>query len=182
MRLFRIIIDFLVVASVATLVVGAVNWYPLLPERIVMHLNGAGEPDGWAQRTPWTWGLPAGLGFILAAIFRGLIVWLDVNAATGPNALNIPDRGRFIALSVEQRRTALQPTALYLRYVAVLVLFLFIYVQEGIGRVSTGASATWPVWPVLVIVMAIIMGVPLLLRTTRRTIEGLTLNAAGKQR
>lgn len=167
----RSILDLLLVTSIGILVVGAINWYPQLPERIAIHLNATGEPDGWAARTPWTWGLPAALGLILAAIFKGLITWLDGSAAASPHSINVPDRKRFVALSVDQRRTALQPTGLYLRYVAVLVLFLFIYVQEGIGRVSTGASATWPVWPVLLLVLGILAPLPSLVRSTRRRIE-----------
>lgn len=171
MRFLRSILDFLIVTGVGILVVGAINWYPQLPERIAFHLNASGEPDGWVQRTPLAWAFPAAIGLVLTAAFRGIIGWLEGSSAASSSSINVPDRDRFATLSIADRRTALQPTALFLRYTTVLILVLFIYVQEGMGRLSTGASSSWPVWPVAIVVLAILGGLPWLMHRTRSLIR-----------
>lgn len=171
MRRLCSVFDFLIVAAIGILVVGAINWYPQLPDRIVLHLNAAGEPDGWAPRTPLSWGIPAIIGFVLAAVIKLITRWLEGSAAESPGSINVPERARFIALSLADRRAALQPTSLFLRYATVLLLCLFIYVQEGMGRLSVGASNSWSIWPVWLIVGAILVVLPWLIQRTRTLIR-----------
>lgn len=166
----RTLLDFLIVCAVAFLAVNAINWYPQLPDRIAIHLNGAGEPDGHAARSMLLWGLFPGIGMILTAVLQAMISWLEGAAARNPAGINMPQRAAFLALSEKGRRTALAPTAIYLRFTALLVLFLFNYIVEGLGRLSTGASQTWSSIPVFFVVGAMLLGVPILIGSTTRAI------------
>lgn len=170
MSRIRILLDFLIVCAVAFLGVNAINWYPQLPDRIVIHLNGAGEPDGHAARSILLWGLLPGIGMALTAGLQAIARWAEGAAAHNPAGINMPQRAAFLALSEEGRRNALAPTAIYLRFTALLVLFLFNYIVEGLGRLSTGASQTWSSIPVFFVVGAMLIGVPILIGSTTRAI------------
>ncbi len=182
MRRLRSILDFLIVAAVGILVVSAVNWYPMLPERIVIHLNSAGAPDGWAARSVVLWSLFPAIGVGLTIGLRSLARWLEGVAARNPAGINLLDREAFMALPEDARLIALAPVALFMRYTAVLVLSLFIYIVEGLGRLSTGASSSWSSVPVFVFVVALMTALPLMIRQIRRHITAFSEKAPGGQR
>ena len=170
MRRANTFLDLFLLILAIILVVTAAVWYPALPDRSVIHMNGAGQPDGWAERNPITWSLLPGLGLLLALVLRSVGRWMEGSAAKNPKGFNMPDQKRFMALSEEDRRTALTPTATYLRYTAMMILVLFTYIIEGLGRLSTEHADAWPAWPVFFLVMLIIAGIPWLIRRTRRAI------------
>lgn len=167
----RSILDFLIVTEVAILVTSAVGWYPQLPDRIVIHLNAQGAPNGWASKSILIWGLLPVIGVVITIGLQALVRWLEGSAARNPVGINMPQREAFHALPEEGRRMALAPVATYLRYTTVLLLALFIYIEEGLGRVSTGASSTWSSIPVFVFVLAVFAGIPFLLRSTNKAIH-----------
>lgn len=170
MRRANFFLDLLLLGLVLALVVVAISWYPLLPERFVIHLNGTGKPDGWATRHPLAWSLLPGVGLVLAALIRGVARWVEDAGARSPANFNMPDQPRFIALDIDARRTALAPTALFLRYTATLIVLLFMYIIEGVGRLSTQQAASWSSWPVFIFVALILGGLPWLFGRTRRAI------------
>ncbi len=182
MQRLRSLLDFLIVAGVGILVVGAANWYPQLPDRIVIHLNGSGEPDGWAPRSVLLWSLFPAIGIGLTVGIQALVRWLEGPAARNPVGINIPDREAFMALAEDARRIALVPVALFMRYTAVLVLGLFIYSVEGMGRLSTGASTSWSSIPVFVFVGAILAAIPFMASRTRRRIQSFQEQLRADQR
>jgi uncharacterized membrane protein len=162
----------LVTASLCVLLVlRAIHWYPLLPDRFPIHFNAAGEADGWARKSPVTWGL---LPCVALSVVSGMILLarsIRSIAKHSPNLINLPNKARFLMLADHQRIAVTRPLAIYLRGVSLLMAALFLYIVEGIGRVATGGSATHPSWPVLVFVVGVIGGLPLLVRATNKAMR-----------
>ncbi|MBL8001219.1 MAG: DUF1648 domain-containing protein [Flavobacteriales bacterium] len=156
---------------IVLLAIRAFHWYPLLPDPFPIHFNGAGEADGWAQKSPVTWGLMALMGPVLAAGLGYLAGRLPGMAAKDAGLINLPDKERFLRLDAPRRADAMRPTALYLRAVSVLLLALFLYIIEGTGRMATGAWSVLPSWPVFVFIGGVVGGLPLLLRATRKAMD-----------
>lgn len=167
----RIVLEFLLVALIATLIVGAANWYPELPDHVVLHFNASGEPDGWADRSAVLWFLFPAIGVILAVVLRTLGRWMEGSAARSPGSINVPRKELFLLLSEDGRRHALVPTAIYLRWVGVLILALFIYIVEGLAATSIGRVASWSTLPVLGFLVAVLVPLPFMARATRGRIE-----------
>ena len=46
----------------------AAAWYPRLPERIPIHFDIAGKPDGWAVRSLVTWFSLPGLSLVMTLL------------------------------------------------------------------------------------------------------------------
>lgn len=153
------------------LAIRASHWYPLLPDPFPYHFNGAGEADGWARKSPLAWGLMAALGPLLGAGFWYLAVRLPGLAARHPGFINIPDKEGFLRLDAPARAIVIHPTALYLRYVVVLLLGMFLYIIEGTGRMATGAWSSLHAWPLLLFFGGVIGALPLLLRATARAMR-----------
>lgn len=176
MTMFKLksILDLLIVSAVGVLVTSALNWYPSLPKNFVIHMNGAGHPDGWAQRSALLRGLLPTIGVAFTVGLQALVRWLEGSAAKNPSGINLPQREKFLALPIEGRRKVLAPIANYLRVTAVLLLSLFIYIVEGLGRLSTGASVSWSPLPVFVFVGSMLMGVLFLMRSISRAMNATT--------
>lgn len=144
----------------------ALHWYPLLPDPFPIHFNGAGEPDGWAAKSPVAWALIPGIGLLLVLGLGALGRYTVTMAVRSPGLFNVPDKARFLAMDEAGRRSVAAPMATYLRWVSLLVAALFLYIVEGIGRVATGMAATHPSWPVLLFLAGVLGGLPLLIRAT----------------
>jgi len=165
------VIRVIALLCVAVLVQRALHWYPLLPDPFPIHFNGAGEADGWATKSPLAWALIPAVGMLLALGLWALARYTRIVAVRSPGLFNMPDKTRFLALNEQGRKAAVAPMASYLHTVSLLVMVLFLYIVEGIGRVATGMSATHLAWPVLVFVGGALGGLPFLLRATRKAID-----------
>ncbi|MCB0787370.1 MAG: DUF1648 domain-containing protein [Flavobacteriales bacterium] len=156
---------------VGTILWRTMHWYPQLPDRIVLHMNGSGAPDGWTGKSIAAWSLLPMIGLGLSVVLFALAAWMEGSAAYSLHSVNVPDKKRFLALPIEARRTVLMPTAIYLRSVAILILLLFGYILEGLARTSLGTHTHWPAWPVLVFVLIVLLGIVPLQRSTRKAMD-----------
>ncbi|GAA3698728.1 hypothetical protein GCM10022377_09670 [Zhihengliuella alba] len=96
-------------APVALLVVAMVLAYPLLPDPMPTHWNGAGEPDAWSAKSPWQFiaylGLIAALTALLVGLGRADPRRVPVNGVRDPRGLDAAEadeyyavKGRFLRL------------------------------------------------------------------------------------
>ncbi len=142
----------LVLAMLAVWAVALEAW-PALPERIPMHFDAAGRPDGWVAKSVFAWfSLPAlatamglGLGVLLPR-------WTLHLARRGSPYLNLPHKERFLRLPEAARMRAMRPTATGLAAIAVLLQGLFGTILWGSARVATGAAEVLAPWPAFVMV------------------------------
>lgn len=171
MRRLRVVLEFLIVALITILLISAGQWYTDLPSRIVIHFNASGYPNGWAERSVILWSLLPCIGVGQALVLRALSRWMEGSAARTPTSMNVPRNDLFLRISEPERRKALAPGALYLQWVAILLLLLFIYILEGVGATSIGRVDRWSAIPVYVVLAGILLPIPFLTRVTRKRIE-----------
>lgn len=147
----------------------AVHWYPRLPERIPMHFDAAGRPDGWATVSAANWFLLPGVAAALLLLFGALAWFVGGFAVRTPSLCNMPKKHLFVALSPAGRQAVMAPTRSFLLWLLVLLGGLFLWIVEGQARVATGDEqtlATWPVFGFLIGVFAMLA--PYLVATSRR--------------
>jgi uncharacterized membrane protein len=147
----------------------AIAAWPELPDRIPMHFDAAGRPDGRAPRSPWLWfGLPAfasGLGAWFGLVLPRFLV---TAARRNSGWLNMPDAKRFRALPEASRLRAVEPVATALGCMALLLQGLFGWIVHGIATVASGTASTLPSTPVLGFEVGIVATAGWLLVVSRR--------------
>jgi uncharacterized membrane protein len=156
-------------ALLALLVVRTFHWYPLLPDRFPIHFNGAGEPDGWANKGG-AWFLGPGLALVMGVLLFLLAKGLPSSASRSPASVNLTRKDLFIRLSTEGRASVMAPTSTFLLWVVALLQLLFLYIVEGMGRMATGAWNVLPVWPVFLFLAGVIGALPFLIRAINRSL------------
>lgn len=165
----RRLLDTLALALLSGMLLRAAQSWPTLPARIPLHFDAQGLPDGFGPRASFLM-LPA-----IAVALSGLL-WL-VSAATRAAAsgsgglLNLPDKPRFLSLDPAGRMRALEPTRLFLAWTRLLLVALFLWIQEGVREVALGQRSGLPPWPVALFVVGLAAGLVPLSAATRAAIR-----------
>jgi uncharacterized membrane protein len=129
----------LVAAALAiALVVGSILLYPHLPPRIPQHFNLSGVPDRWVDTSWASWMLEP----IVALAVTGFILVIAWIIPCDLRLLNLPDKERLVALPRERQDEILAIIRAALRWIAAIVLALFVGVQAEVFLVArSGAPA-----------------------------------------
>jgi len=147
----------LAAAIIGNLVIALVEW-PTLPERIPVHFDAGGSPDGWAARSPWVWfGLPAlatGLGGGLGLLLPLAIVRM---ARTNSPWLNVPSKATFVALPVDARERVALAAANWLVVLAIATQGVFVWIAIGSAKVARGEWRLLPPWPSYVLIAFVVL-------------------------
>jgi uncharacterized membrane protein len=156
-------------ATLVFLLFRTAQWYALLPDRFPIHFNGAGEPDGWANKGA-AWFLGPGLSLVLGVFLYLLGKGLPSSASRSPSSVNLSRKDLFLRLSEEGRTAVMAPTSTYLLWVFMLLQGLFLYIVDGMGRMAIGAWTVLPVWPVFLFLAGVLGGLPLLVRAINKAL------------
>ncbi|HEY7767761.1 DUF1648 domain-containing protein [Longimicrobium sp.] len=140
----------------AALYTGSAAAYPRLPERIPIHFDFAGNPDAWAGTTLLSW-------FMLPLFATGIAGFLFVigrGSEYRPELWSVPEKARFVALSVEARAPIMARLRTFLALMAVMTTALMGVMQVELFLVATGQirSSRWLI-PGAVAVMLTVIGV-----------------------
>lgn len=129
----------------------AIEWFGQLPSRFPSGFDAAGNPRGWTATSAAAWfALPA-IGLVLAAFLVGIAVLLKALVLHRPHLVNVPNKELFLQLSPDaRRRSAVEPTQLFLLWTLFALSLLFVWIVEGTALVAVGRIATIPSWPVFI--------------------------------
>ncbi len=141
MRTSRIIIYFLIGIFLAQ----SVYYYPNLPEKMASHFNGVGEADGWMSKSAFF-------------IFEGFLMVLVLSEFTllpllikkFPNSMiNLPNKDYWLAK--ERRETTFADIGLYFEWFSILLLALFIAVNQIVFQANLAGQNLSPLamWLIL---------------------------------
>jgi uncharacterized membrane protein len=146
----------LAVSMLAVWLLAAFAWSDL-PDRVPIHFDAAGRPDGWVARSAFWWfALPA-----LATTF-GLLLgvalprWMVAMARANSRWLNVPRKAEFMALPIDARERAIRAPMAWLVLLACLLQALVGWIVFGSARVATGAWATLPAPASFVMIAAVL--------------------------
>jgi hypothetical protein len=78
-----------------------IHYYPLLPETVASHFDGAGRPNGWSSK-PEFFGLYIAIAALMSFVF---FLFPRMLRRFSPSLINIPNRGYW--LTPERRAAAL---------------------------------------------------------------------------
>jgi uncharacterized membrane protein len=135
----------------------AIAAWPELPERIPIHFDAAGRPDGWAGKSAWWWfALPALATAIGALLAFGLPRWMVAMARSNSPWLNVPRKQQFMALPVDARERAIRAPLPWLTALACCVQVLIGWIVHGSARVASGEWDVLPAPPSFVLVGTVI--------------------------
>lgn len=147
----------LILAMLAVWAVAIQAW-PGLPERIPLHFDAGGQPDGWVAKGWVVWfALPVLASLLGGVVGLALPAWTERLAERNSPYLNVPDRRRFAALSAAARVRALQPMRRGLALVGLCVQGLFGWIVYGCTQVASNAWQTLSPMPVFAFVAAILL-------------------------
>lgn len=138
--------------SVAALVVQAVYYYPLLPERIASHFDMKGNPNGWSSKESFL------VLWYLMIVF--LNVWVPLVGVLvrklPPSMINIPHREYWLA--TEERKARVRE-AVFVMMAGIFagVNLLLAVVFRQLARFNLGQAARadgqiiWVILPVIIV-------------------------------
>jgi uncharacterized membrane protein len=140
MRLSRIVLFFLI----GTFVAQAVYYYPVLPDPMASHFDGAGRPDAWMSKRSF---------FIFEALILGLIVleftllpWLIGKMPL--SLINMPNKQYWFA--DERREETLAVIGRFFEWFAAALLALFTAVNQLVFRANLdGENLSSKMWLIL---------------------------------
>ena len=129
------IIEGLALVFLAALFVLPLLYYNQLPERMPIHFNAAGEPDGYSDKNS-IWLLPA-VGLFTFLLFT------FVNKMK-PSNFNYPTK-----ITPENAESKYRNTLLMLRWMKLAIMILFVYlvwmsIQVGLGEAE--GLHPWFIW------------------------------------
>jgi len=135
----------------------AIAWYPDLPDRIPIHFDLSGQPDGFASKASGAWFLLPGIALGMLVLLGAASWGLGALVRSSPGLCNMPRKKLFLKLSPEGRMVAVAPTRTFL--LATLAIFqgMFVWMVEGSARVAVSEGAVLPSWPVFVCVGAVLV-------------------------
>jgi uncharacterized membrane protein len=127
--------------------------WPELPDRIPVHFDALGRPDGWAARHAAWWFLLPGLGTVLG-VGVGILLprWMVALARANSPWLNVPRKREFMALSADARERAVRAPAACLTWLAIMVQVLLGWIVHGSARVAVGDWTVLPPVPTFVLI------------------------------
>lgn len=170
---------------VLLLAVAAVWWlaitaWPVLPDRVPMHFDAVGRPDGWVARSAVAWfSLPAlatamgvGAGWLLPR-------WMIAMARANSRWLNVPRKAQFTALPAAARERVVQAPATWLVAMVVAIEGLFAWILFGSAEVAAGRWPVLPTAPLYATLAAVLLCVVAMVIAGGRAVQREVARAAG---
>ncbi|MFO1077814.1 MAG: DUF1648 domain-containing protein [Planctomycetota bacterium] len=157
LSLLRLVLGLLIAGQVAL----AIALWPELPERIPLHFDAAGWPDGFGAPDVEWFVIPGLLALFGAGCGYGLPLLARHLARTNSGLLNVPDRERFRALPEEARVRAVAPLGPWLCAIACELQLLTAFLVDGTWRIATGRWQRLPpalLYGLLAVVLATAIG------------------------
>jgi uncharacterized membrane protein len=124
----------------AALYAGSAAAYPRLPERIPIHFDLAGNPDGWASTSLLSWFLLP----LIATAMAGFLFVIGRVSEYRPELWNIPEKPRFLALPAEARAPIAARLRAFLALMAVMITALMGVFQVEVFVTATGQASAKP--------------------------------------
>lgn len=151
-----LLLVFLFVFSLAT--------YASMPERIPIHFDALGRPDGWLDKSWWNWlALPLfALGLTVVMLLCTRLVDL---ARHHPTWLNMPHKKKFLALPERAQAPVWRAMKAIFHWLTLPFNGLLLYAQLAIHHLATQQTAAIATWPLILCVGA--MGVVAIALTIR---------------
>jgi uncharacterized membrane protein len=140
----------------AGLYLGSAAVYPRLPERIPIHFDLAGNPDGWAGTSLLSWFLLP----LIATAVAGMMLVAGRLSEYRPELWNVPEKARFLALPVEARAPVVARLRAFMALMAVMTTALMGVIQAEVFLTATGQGPATP-WLMTgaVVLMLMVTGV-----------------------
>ena len=149
----------------AAVVGGSVWAWPHLPQRIPAHMGAGGEVTRWTARTAGSW-------FLIPLVTIGTVALNYAIAAllpARPHLMNLPDRGRFLALPPERRAPVIARMQDFLYGFSAPLIVLLGAVQWAMYRAAVGTQGAGDV---VVVLLASFLLMPLVLVVWLPRIQG----------
>ena len=149
----------LMLAHIPVLVIWIVlAWtaFDSLPERIPTHFNATGIPDGFMERSVFSWFL-----LPLIAGVSALLIWFSSHFTnTNPERWNVPNKKAFLALSPEQRQPLVEMLNTLLAAVSLFTVVFLGALHYDTWRVATGrmSGLTFASFGALALLLTISLG------------------------
>ncbi|HEX8320402.1 DUF1648 domain-containing protein [Longimicrobium sp.] len=124
----------------AALYAGSAAAYPRLPERIPIHFDLAGNPDGWASTSLLSWFLLP----LIATAMAGFLFVIGRVSEYRPELWNVPEKPRFLALPAEARAPIVARLRAFLALMAVMTTALMGVIQVEVFLTATGRGPAPP--------------------------------------
>jgi uncharacterized membrane protein len=151
----------------------AIRAWPELPDRIPIHYGIDGTPDGFADRSAWTWFGLSTLGSGISLLICCLLPVMALSMARRNSQLiNVPDRRYYqlpTAGRIEVVRCMMQPIA----WLGIWMGTLFLHLQYGAEQIAHGAWERMPGWPMWVLLALIAVSVIRSITATRSAVNRL---------
>jgi uncharacterized membrane protein len=152
------------------LLAGYAVWgYRVLPERIPVHFDLSGTPDGWGSRAMF---------LVLPAIGAATIILLHFVtrlALRNPRYVNLPDKKRFLELPAQEQHWVLEPMLTSIDWVNTALCVLFIMIEMSMFRAAHGLDTRVMLQVTLVVTILAMTALPLamLVKTQSRLNEAI---------
>ena len=137
----------------AALYAGSAAAYPRLPERIPIHFDLAGNPDGWAGTSLLSWFMLP----LIATAVAGLMLVAGRLSEYHPELWNVPEKPRFLALPVEERAPIVARLRTFMALMAVMTTALLGVIQAEVFLIATGrmGATPWLIAGALVVMLTV---------------------------
>ncbi len=124
-------------ALLASYWVLCITLYPQLPERIAIHFDMHGRPNGWTDSAWLGWfGLP-----VLASVVTWMLIGIAQLALRTPSLWSLPEKSRFLRLTPQQRQPILRELIHLMDVAAVYTIAVFMVVQLAIFQAALSSFA-----------------------------------------
>jgi uncharacterized membrane protein len=124
----------------AVLYAGSAAAYPSLPERIPIHFDLAGNPDGWARTSLLSWFLLP----LIATAVAALVLVAGRVSEYRPELWNVPEKPRFLALPAEARAPIVARLRAFMALMAVMTTAVMGVIQVEVFLTATGRGPAPP--------------------------------------
>lgn len=149
---------------VVALLGGCLFAWPNLPESIPTHFDLVGNPDGWSDKSVWSWFIPPIIALLILVMLYGL-AWIIPKV---PALLSIPDKDRILSLGDDERKPVFLAIQDILFWSGSLSTAVFGLIQMGAyqAAIGQGGPAYMPTALLLIVV-----GYPVLLIVTLKRVK-----------
>ena len=135
--------------------------YGSLPERIPIHFDLAGTPNGWGSRVSFLI-LPA-IGIATIGLLYYVLRFATRVPIRNPTLLNIPDKKRFLELPEHEQRWVMEPLNDMADYMVALLSILFLVIQVSMYRAAHGQGVSAMVSGGVITTTVALMVIPLVM-------------------
>lgn len=128
-----------------------------LPEKIPIHFNTHGDPDGWAAKSWGVWLTLPLVALGLTCLFYATTYLVEL-AKKHPRWLSLPKKEEFLALPAERQAPIWRKMKTMLYWMAVPLNLMILYAFHTTHKMAAGESESlvmWPVWACMVSILLI---------------------------